>query len=134
MSFATAFLAARADEHTEAKIATNVQTLLQSISPEFEVDRALQNVHASNLCYGVPMTWALGDGENSAQMRGMLRERLNRFEPRLSVLSEIELREDTDLNTVTFFIAGGMKNKAVTEAVEIETTLSRMDQYAQEAS
>ncbi|WP_293450664.1 hypothetical protein [Planktotalea sp.] len=134
MGFATAFLGARAQETPEAKIATNVQTLLQSISPEFEVERALHNVHASNLCYGVPMTWALGDGESSGQMRGMLRERLNRFEPRLSVLSEIELHEDTDLNTVTFFIAGGMKNNSGTEAVEIETTLSRMDQYVEEAS
>jgi predicted component of type VI protein secretion system len=134
MSFATAFLGAREDDSSEMKIATNVQTILQSISPEWEVDRELINVHSSNLCYGFPMAWVLGDGENSAQMRSMLRERLQRFEPRLSMLSEIDLREDTDLNTFTFFIRGNVKKGTGNEAIEIETALSRMDQYAEELS
>lgn len=134
MSFATAFLGAREDDSSEMKIATNVQTILQSICPEWEVDRELINVHSSNLCYGFPMAWVLGDGENSTQMRSVLRERLQRFEPRLSTLSEIDLREDTDLNTFTFFITGNVKKDTGNEAIEIETAISRMDQYAEEVS
>lgn len=134
MSFASAFLGASEDGSNETRIASNVQTLLQAIAPECNVGRSLENVLSSNLCFGVPMNWALGDGQNSVQMRGMLRERLNRFEPRLSVLSEIDVHEDTDQNTVTFYIAGGVQSTAGTEAVEIETTLSRMDQYTEEES
>lgn len=134
MSFATAFLDAREDANSEALIASNVQTLLQAIAPEYEVERGLENVLSSNLCFGVPMNWALGEGQNSAQMRGMLRERLNRFEPRLSVLSEIDVHEDSDQNTVTFYIAGGVQGLSGTESVEIATKLSRMDQYAEEES
>ena len=134
MSFATAFLGVREGGTVESQIGLNVQTLLQAIAPEWEVSRGLENVRASNLCYGVPMTWAIGDGQTSPQMRGVLRERLKRFEPRLSVLSEIEVEEDSDQNTVSFYIVGGVHGKTGTEAFEIETKLSRMDQNVEEGS
>jgi predicted component of type VI protein secretion system len=80
------------------------------------------------------MDWALENGQGSVQMRGMLRARLNRFEMRLSILSAIELYEDTENNTVIFFISGGVQGNFGTESIEIETKLSRMDQYAEEPS
>lgn len=134
MSFASAFLGGRTGEGSHAQIASNVQALLQSISPEPEVGLEMVNVLASNLCYGVPMDWALENGQGSVQMRGMLRARLNRFEMRLSILSAIELYEDTENNTVIFFISGGVQGNFGTESIEIETKLSRMDQYAEEPS
>ena len=134
MSFASAFLGGRTGEGSHAQIASNVQALLQSISPEPEVGLEMVNVLASNLCYGVPMDWALENGQGNVQMRGMLRARLNRFEMRLSILSAIELYEDTENNTVIFFISGGVQGNFGTESIEIETKLSRMDQYAEEPS
>lgn len=134
MSFASAFLGGRTSEGSHAQIASNVQALLQSISPEPEVGLEMVNVLASNLCYGVPMDWALENGQGNVQMRGMLRARLNRFEMRLSILSAIELYEDTDNNTVIFSISGGVQGNFGTESIEIETKLSRMDQYAEEPS
>ena len=134
MSFASAFLGGRTSEGSHAQIASNVQALLQSISPEPEVGLEMVSVLASNMCYGVPMDWALENGQGNVQMRGMLRARLNRFEMRLSILSAIELYEDTDNNTVIFSISGGVQGNFGTESIEIETKLSRMDQYAEDPS
>lgn len=133
MSFATAFLGASENQSHEDRICANVQTLLQAISPEWVVGPELLNVRSSNFCYGVPMNWALNDPQNSKQMRAVLRERLNRFEPRFSVLTEIDVEEDQQHNVVTFSIVGAVRENGRSEPIEIQTKLSRMDQYAEEA-
>lgn len=133
MSFATAFLGAGESESYEDRISANVQTLLQAISPEWVVGPELVNVQSSNLCCGVPMNWALNDPQNSKQMRAMLRERLNRFEPRFTVLTEIDVQEDVQKNVVTFSIVGAVLENGQNQLIEILTKMSRMDQYAKEA-
>ena len=130
MSFRSAFLGARDDQSLDESIGAQVETLLKSISPECNTSGRLPHVQASNLCFGVPMNWALGDGQRNAQVRGTLRERLERFEPRLALLSEIELREDASENAISFYIAGGVRKEGNTDRIEIETTLSRLDQDA----
>lgn len=128
MSFASAFLGARDKEDSSARVEANLETLLQAISPEWVVGPELENVQASNLCFGVPMNWALAEGRDSRQMRSTLRDRLNSFEPRLVSLSEIDVQEDTQQNTVTFYVAGAVRADGSTRLIEIEKKLSRMDQ------
>jgi predicted component of type VI protein secretion system len=79
------------------------------------------------------MDWALGEGQRNTQVRSMLRDRLEKFEPRLALMSEISLQEDTTENSVTFYIAGAVRSQSGTDRVEIIKTLSRMDQYPQKA-
>ncbi|MDX8349809.1 hypothetical protein SLH49_17625 [Cognatiyoonia sp. IB215446] len=129
MSFASAFLGLRENDTTEKRIAATVESVLQSISPECDVPDGLQNVRSSNLCYGVPMQWALGDGAQSKRTRGVLRERLTTFEPRLNTLSEIDVVENDQENSVTFVVVGTSQVGSDTEAVDIEKRLSRMDQH-----
>lgn len=128
MSFASAFLGLRRNDTTEKRIAATVESVLQSISPECNVPDGLQNVRSSNLCYGVPMQWALGDGAQSKRTRGVLRERLTTFEPRLNTLSEIDVVENEQENCVTFVVAGTSHVGSDTEVVDIQKRLSRMDQ------
>ena len=58
---------------------------------------------------------------------------VEKFEPRLALMSEISLQEDTTENSVTFYIAGAVRSQSGTDRVEIIKTLSRMDQYPQKA-
>ncbi|MEM1074119.1 MAG: hypothetical protein AAF665_06720 [Pseudomonadota bacterium] len=129
MSFAKAFLGQRDGDSSGRLISATVESMLQSISPECSVPEALRHVRSSNLCYGVPMQWALGDGAKSKRTRSVLRERLTIFEPRLKTLSEIDVVEHEDDNTVTFVVVGTSQVGSSTEAVEIEKRLSRMDQH-----
>ena len=129
MSFATAFLNQRDTDYSDNQIAETVASILESISPEYDVPIALPNVRASNLCYGAPMQWAIGDGVNSNRTRSLLRERLTTFEPRLKTLSEIDIVEDEDQNAVIFLIVGTTQLGSQTEIVEIEKRLSRIDQH-----
>lgn len=129
MSFASAFLDMPDDQSLEDRVGYHVEILLQSIAPEQVVGPELPNVRLSNLCFGVPMDWALGEGQRNTQVRSMLRDRLEKFEPRLALMSEISLQEDTTENSVTFYIAGAVRSQSGTDKVEIIKTLSRMDQY-----
>ncbi|MEM9549668.1 MAG: GPW/gp25 family protein [Pseudomonadota bacterium] len=129
MSFASAFLGASEDATLDDSVGEVVETLLKAVSPDCVVGPQLPNVRASNLCFGVPMNWAIGGGQRKAQIRGALRERLERFEPRLELLSEIELQENPSDNAVTFYIAGAVRQQGQSDRFEIETKLSRMDQY-----
>lgn len=133
MSFASAFLGINEDCSLDELVAIQVENLLQSVAPEHAVGPQLPNVQSSNLCFGVPMNWALGDGQRNVQVRGTLRDRMEKFEPRLALMSEISLQENEAENAVTFFIAGAIRDHGRTEKVEIFTTLSRMDQYGDEA-
>ncbi|TQF00102.1 MAG: hypothetical protein FKY71_05180 [Spiribacter salinus] len=131
MSFASAFLNMPDDQSIEVRVGRHVETLLQSVAPEQVVGPELPHVRVSNLCFGVPMDWALGEGQRNTQVRSMLRDRLEKFEPRLALMSEISLQEDTAENSVTFYIAGAVRTQGGTDKVEIVKTLSRMDQYAE---
>ena len=133
MSFASAFLDLPDDLSVEDRVGFHVETLLQSIAPEQVVGPELSHVRLSNLCFGVPMDWALGEWQRNTQVRSMLRDRLEKFEPRLALMSEISLQEDTTENSVTFYIAGAVRSQSGTDRVEIIKTLSRMDQYPQKA-
>lgn len=133
MSFASAFLDQPDDLALESRVGQHVETLLQSIAPEQVVGPEFPHVRVSNLCFGVPMDWALGEGRRNTQIRSMLRDRLEKFEPRLALMSEISLQEDATENSVTFYIAGAVRGQSGTERVEIVKTLSRMDQYTEEA-
>ena len=129
MSFASAFLAPL-DDDLETRVEDNVQALLQAVVPEPAITAALPHVRQSNLCFGVPMTWALAEGRESRQTRTALKTRLTAFEPRLSAISDIELSEDEDQNAVTFQVAGRIEGG---EPVEIETRMSRLDQHVEES-
>lgn len=133
MSFATAFLGADEEQTEEDRIGANVEVLLQAVSPEWSVGPEFPCVQASNLCFGVPMNWALGDGKRSGQIRGTLRTRLGLFEPRLTALSQVDLHEDTQDNAVTFYIAGATRSGGKNAEIEIEKKLSRLDQFVKEA-
>lgn len=132
MSFATAFLKQPLDQSIEDQIGQNVETLLQSVAPEFVVGPQFPNVQLSNLCFGVPMDWALGHGQRNSQVRSTLRERLEKFEPRLALMSEISLQDNTQENAVTFVIQGAVRKQTGLEQVEVVKTLSRMDQSLEE--
>lgn len=132
MSFASAFLGLRAGEATDRVISASVENMLQTIAPECAAPASLRNVRASNLCYGVPMHWALSDGAASKRTRGVLRERLAMFEPRLKTMSEIDVVEHDAENAVTFVVAGAARVGSEVEVVEIEKRLSRMDQHLDE--
>ena len=94
MSFATAFLGQSGSATIEQRIAKHLEVLLQSISPERSVGRDLQHVQASNLCFGLPMNWAVNGGARDTMIRQALQQRLARFEPRIKLLSEIEITVD----------------------------------------
>ena len=133
MSFASAFLNRPDDQSIEDRVGFHIETLLQSSAPEQVVGPELPHVRLSNLCFGVPMDWALGEGQRNTQVRSMLRDRLEKFEPRLALMSEISLQEDTTENAVTFYSSGAVRSQGGTDKVEIVKTLSRMDQYAEGA-
>jgi len=131
MSFASAFLD-QGDDDLEHDVQVNIATLLQAVSPECAAGVNLPNVQASILCYGIPMHWALAEGRNSRQMRSTLKERLMAFEPRLKTVSEIDLQEDDQKNTVKFFVSGTVKDGGTAQPIEVETRLSRLDQHIEE--
>lgn len=128
MSFASAFLSPL-DDDVETRVEDNVQALLQAVVPEPATSAALPHVRQSNLCFGVPMSWALAEGRESRQTRTALKTRLTAFEPRLAAISDIELSEDEDQNTVTFQVAGRIDGG---DTIEIETRMSRLDQNVEE--
>lgn len=131
MSFTSAFLD-EADGELEHEVQANIATLLQAISPECSAGVELPNVQASILCFGMPMHWALAEGRKSRQMRSTLKDRLGAFEPRLSAVSEIDVHEDDQQNSVTFFVSGTVKEGGTAQPIEVETRLSRLDQNIEE--
>ncbi|GHB50181.1 hypothetical protein GCM10007094_44320 [Pseudovibrio japonicus] len=134
MRFRKAFLQPDTDETIESHVAFHVEHLLQSVSPEVSPSPLLENVASSNLCFGVPMNWALQDAVRDKRIRIELRERLSRFETRLSGISEINLAEDRNNNQVKFVISASCLTNDVWQAVELQTTLSRMDQFSEEGA
>lgn len=134
MSFATAFLGIQETDKDETYVSKTIENLLNSVSPEFDVPDALVNVLSSNLCYGVPMRWMLGNGAQCKRSLRLLRDNLCNFEPRLSTVSGIKIVKDEATNSMTFVVAVTTKVGARSEEVEIITRLSQLDQHVNNKS
>ncbi|WP_310621195.1 hypothetical protein [Flexibacterium corallicola] len=134
MKFGAAFLGRKLEDGIDTQIAENIDNLLQTVSPEAQVAPELENVIASNLCYGLPMNWALQEASRNNQLREELRKRLHRFETRVVEVSEIDLSEDAQGNCVKFYIAGAREADGTKDAIAVEAKLSRMDQAQLEES
>jgi predicted component of type VI protein secretion system len=134
MSFAAAFLGQSASATVEQRIAMHLELLLQSISPERSAGSALPHVQASNLCFGLPMNWAVAGGARNALIQQGLQQRLARFEPRINLLNEIEIQSDEQDNSVSFFIGATVATKNGSETIAIEKTISRMDQNVRQGA
>ena len=127
MSFATAFLKQSASATVEQRIAMQIEMLLQSISPERLAGSALSHVKASNLCFGLPMNWAVAGGARDTMIRQELQQRLKRFEPRINLLSEIEIQSNEQNNSVSFYIGATVATENGSKKIAFEKTISRMD-------
>ncbi|MDB4841594.1 GPW/gp25 family protein [Planktomarina sp.] len=134
MSFATAFLGQSGSATIEQRIAKHLEVLLQSISPERFVGRDLPYVQASNLCFGLPMNWAVNGGERDTMIRQALQQRLARFEPRIKLLSEIEIESDEQNNSVSFYIGAIVVTENGSKTMSFEKTISRMNHNVQQGA
>jgi predicted component of type VI protein secretion system len=134
MSFATAFLGQSGSATIEQRIAKHLEVLLQSISPERSVGRDLQHVQASNLCFGLPMNWAVNGGARDTMIRQALQQRLARFEPRIKLLSEIEIQPNEQNNSVSFYIGAIVITEKGSKTISFEKTISRMDHNVQQGA
>lgn len=134
MSFATAFLGQSGSATIEQRIAKHLEVLLQSISPERFVGRDLPHVQASNLCFGLPMNWAVNGGERDRMIRQALQQRLARFEPRIKLLNEIEIESDEQNNSVSFYIGAIVVTENGSKTMSFEKTISRMDHNVQQGA
>ena len=134
MSFATAFLRQSASATVEQRIAMQIEMLLQSISPERLAGSALSHVKASNLCFGLPMTWAVAGRGRDTMIRQELQQRLKRFEPRINLLSEIEIQSDEQNNSISFYIVATVATENGSKKIAFEKTISRMDHNVRQGS
>ena len=134
MSFATAFLGQSGSATIEQRIAKHLEVLLQSISPERFVGRDLPYVQASNLCFGLPMNWAVNGGVRDTMIRQALQQRLARFEPRIKLLSEIEIESDEQNNSVSFYIGAIVVTENGSKTMSFEKTISRMNHNVQQGA
>ncbi|MDC1480750.1 GPW/gp25 family protein [Ascidiaceihabitans sp.] len=134
MSFATAFLKQSASATVEQRIAMQIEMLLQSISPERLAGSALSHVKASNLCFGLPMNWAVAGGARDTMIRQELQQRLKRFEPRINLLSEIEIQSDEQNNSISFYIVATVATESGSKKIAFEKTISRMDHNVRQGS
>ena len=127
MSFAAAFLGQNASATVEHRIAMHLEVLLQSISPERSAGSVLPHVQASNLCFGLPMNWAVTGGGRDTMIRQALQQRLMRFEPRINLLSEIEIQSDEQNNSISFYIGATVTTENGSKTIAFKKTISRMD-------
>ena len=134
MSFATAFLKQSASATVEQRIAMQIEMLLQSISPERLAGSALSHVKASNLCFGLPMNWAVAGGARDTMIRQELQQRLKRFEPRINLLREIEIQSDEQNNSISFYIVATVATENGSKKIAFEKTISRMDHNVRQGS
>ncbi len=111
-----------------------IEMLLQSISPERLAGSALSHVKASNLCFGLPMNWAVAGGARDTMIRQELQQRLKRFEPRINLLSEIEIQSDEQNNSISFYIVATVATESGSKKIAFEKTISRMDHNVRQGS
>ena len=128
MTFSDAFLSEHDERSIDARIADNVDVLMQSVAPELVVPPELNNTKASSLCFGIPMNWALNDADRQAQVRRTLKDRLERFEPRLGQVRNVGMAEDAMENLVQFTISAQLAADIGADEVELQTRLSLFDQ------
>jgi predicted component of type VI protein secretion system len=134
MSFATAFLKQSASATVEQRIAMQIEMLLQSISPERLAGSALSHVKASNLCFGLPMNWAVAGGARETMIRQELQQRHKRFDPRINLLSEIEIQSDEQNNSISFYFVATVATESGSKKIAFEKTISRMDHNVRQGS
>jgi len=134
MSFSSAFLSDRKSSSTNDKVTQNLSYLLEAISPELEVNEIYEYVKASNLNFGVPMSWAIGDASQKMLVRVAIMERLRNFEPRIQTLINVELEEDELKNAIKFLITGELltDDKNELSTLEIGSQISRLSQAIEE--
>ena len=134
MSFSSAFLSDRKISSTNDKVTQNLSYLLEAKSPEPEVSEIYQFVKASNLNFGVPMSWAIGDASQKMLVRVAIMERLRNFEPRIQTLINVELEEDELKNSIKFLITGELltDDKNELSTLEIGSQISRLSQAIEE--
>jgi predicted component of type VI protein secretion system len=134
MSFSSAFLSDQKGSSTNDKVTQNLSYLLEAISPEPEVSEIHQYVKASNLNFGVPMSWAIGDASQKMLVRVAIMERLRNFEPRIQTLINVELEEDELKNSIKFLITGELltDDKNELSTLEIGSQISRLSQAIEE--
>lgn len=132
MSFARTFLSDRLTGADSEGIGLHVEQLMQAVAPEWHVPETLPHVRASNLCFGVPMNWALNDADRQQQVCRTLRYKLGQFEPRISQVHEVQMQEDEAGNMVSFVIRADAKIADGEEGIELETRLSLFDQQVEE--
>ncbi|HAG72673.1 MAG: hypothetical protein OSB34_03440 [Planktomarina sp.] len=134
MSFSEAFLLPTNTTSPFSTIGSHVDYLMQAVAPGPAVKSALENVQSSNLCYGVFMNLAVNDQERQQSIVRILRQKLERFEPRLGRVKKITMKEDKAGNLVEFDIdAEVIIDGAMTE-LNLETCLSLLDQKIEENS
>jgi predicted component of type VI protein secretion system len=134
MSFARTFLNDRLNSSDPEGIGLHVEQLMQAVAPEWSVPETLPHVRASNLCFGVPMNWALNDADRQQQVCRTLRYKLGQFEPRFSQVHEIKMQEDEAGNMGSFVIRADARMGDGEEGSELETRLSLFDQQVEEDS
>jgi len=133
MGFSDAFLQNRMPAGDDTGIGLQVGLLMQSVAPEPAVPEVLTHVRASNLCFGVPMNWALNDADRQRELCQTLRRKLQDFEPRLLLIRQIEIHEDEVSNLVEFTIRADARIQDAEAEIELETRLSLFDQKVQAA-
>lgn len=133
MSFASAFLNQPSDQTIEEQVGFQIEVLLLASSPECKVGPELPCVSSSNLCFGIPMDWALNEGQRNKRVKNTVRARILKFEPRFAATEEISITDNVEDNAVEFTITGNVHEHAHLSYVEISKTLSRMDQSEDEA-
>ena len=134
MGFCDVFFESKLSARDDASIGLQVGFLMQAIAPEPDVPEALTNVRSSNLCFGVPMNWALNDADRQRQVCQSLRHKLEDFEPRLVSIRQIDVHEDEIGNLVEFTVRANARIRSAQEEIELETRLSLFDQQVEGAN
>lgn len=132
MAFAKTFLpnyvAPEADNNTDADIARIIDVLMEAVAPGPVLSSAHRALKASNLNFGVPMSWALSEAQRKERVASMLREVVITFDPRISSLGAVSIFEDSDNNQVHFRLNCLVGQKGNAHRTEVETALSLFDQ------
>ena len=128
MSFADAFLNGNGTLDDDQLLAMHVDVMLQSVVPGPVLPASLTRVRASNLGFGMTMSWALSESQRLESVCAGLRERLEMFEPRLASVATIEVKEDDQGNLVEFLIEGIIRRGRDRAEIEVHSRVSLMDQ------
>jgi len=73
-------------------------------------------------------------GARDTMIRQALQQRLARFEPRIKLLSEIEIQSNEQNNSVSFYIGAIVITEKGSKTISFEKTISRMDHNVQQGA